>query len=204
MSLIITVNRQFGSGGRELGKRLAENLGIAYYDNEIITELSKRSGLAVEYVNSIVEHKPIVYYPITIGRSFLSNVPAPVDVNEGLYKEQHALIKDLAKENDCVIIGRCADYILEDRKPFRIFVYADTESKLARCRLKADGLEKMTEKQLLRHISEIDRERAKYYRYFSGRKWDDPGHYDLMINTSSLDIKNLARGLADSLSVYKT
>lgn len=204
MGLIITINRQFGSGGRELGKRLAEDLGIAYYDNEIISQLSKRSGLAVDYVNSIVEHKPIVYYPITIGRSFLSTSPAPVDMNEGLYKEQHALIKELAQGSDCVIIGRCADYILEDEKPFRIFVYADMESKIARCKSKADGLEKMTDRQLVRHINEIDRERSKYYRYFAGRRWDDPAHYDLCINTSKINIKNLAKGLCASLEIYKS
>ena len=196
MSTIITVNRQFGSGGRELGKRLAENLGIAYYDNEIITQLSQRSGLAVEYVNNIVEHRPIIYYPITIGRSFLSSAPVPVEINEGLYREQHELIRELASKGDCVIIGRCADYILEDQKPFSVFVYADMESKIARCRAKADGMENMTDKQLIKHIAEIDRERSKYYRHFAGRKWEDPAHYDLMINTSRVPIKDLAQGLA--------
>lgn len=204
MGLIVTINRQFGSGGRELGKRLAEHLGVAYYDNEIITQLSQRSGLAVEYVNSIVEHKPIVYYPITIGRSFLSQIPAPVNMNETLYREQHDLIKDLARKSDCVIIGRCADYILEEERPFRIFVYADLDSKIARCRQKAGELETMTEKQLIRHIGEIDRERSKYYKYFASRKWDDPAHYDLMINTSYIDIKSFARGLADSLAVHRS
>ena len=204
MSLIITINRQFGSGGRELGKRLAENLGIAYYDNEIITELAKRSGLAVDYVNSIVEKKPIVYYPITIGRSFLAQSQTSVDMNEDLYREQHDLIKELAKKSDCVIIGRCADYILEDQSPFRIFVYADEKSKIERCRRKASGFEKLNDKQLIKHINEIDRDRAKYYRYFSGRKWEDLSHYDLLINTSAIDVKRLAEGLAESLRARLT
>ena len=196
MSKIITINRQFGSGGRELGKRLAEKLGVAYYDNEIITQLSKRSGLAVDYINNIVERRPIVYYPITIGRSFLSQTPMPVDLNEGLYREQHALIRELSEKGDCVIIGRCADYILRDEHPLRIYVYADLESKIARCRQKAEGMENMTDRQLIRHINEIDRERAKYYRYFAGVKWEDPSHYDLMINTSNLSVKDIAEGLA--------
>ena len=199
MALIITINRQFGSGGRELGKRLAEKLGIAYYDNEIITQLSQRSGLAVDYVNSIIEHRPIVYYPITIGRTFLSQPSVPGSPNEELYREQHELIKDLASRGDCVIIGRCADYILEKERPFRIFVYADTDSKVARCRSKAEGMEKMSDRQLIRHIRDIDKEREKYYQYFAGRKWEDPDHYDLMINTSRIPIKDLAEGLARTI-----
>ena len=196
MSKIITINRQFGSGGRELGKRLAENLGVAYYDNEIVTQIAQRSGMAVDYVNNIIEHRPIVYYPITIGRSFLSQPTVPIDLNEGLYREQHELIKELAAKGDCVIIGRCADYILKDLKPLRIFVYADMDSKVERCKKKADGLEKLSDRQLVKHICEIDRERAKYYRYFSGAKWEDPAHYDMMINTTNLPIKDIAAGLA--------
>ena len=92
MGRIITINRQFGSGGRELGKRLAEMLGIAYYDSEIITEIATRSGLATEYVNNIVEKKPIVYYPITIGRSFMTQPLQRVDFQSKIFGEQHALI----------------------------------------------------------------------------------------------------------------
>ena len=125
MGRIITINRQFGSGGRELGKRLAEMLGIAYYDSEIITEIATRSGLATEYVNNIVEKKPIVYYPITIGRSFMTQPLQRVDFQSKIFGEQHALITELADKSDCVIIGRCADYILRASKPLRIFVYAD-------------------------------------------------------------------------------
>ena len=115
MGRIITINRQFGSGGRELGKRLAEMLGIAYYDSEIITEIATRSGLATEYVNNIVEKKPIVYYPITIGRSFMTQPLQRVDFQSKIFGEQHALITELAEKSDCVIIGRCADYILRDK-----------------------------------------------------------------------------------------
>lgn len=197
MSKIITINRQFGSGGRELGKRLAEKLGVAYYDNEIISKIAEKSGLAVEYVNNIVEHKPITYYPITIGRTFMAHVPQPVDFNARIYKEQHDIIVDLASKSDCVIIGRCADCILKEQKPLRIFVFADKESRIARCRMKADESEKMTDKQLSKYIDEIDHGRSEYYRNFTGQKWEDMQNYDLCINTSNVSVKSVAEGLAE-------
>ncbi len=196
MKKVITVNRQFGSGGREFGKRLAEKLGIAYYDSEIISEIAARSGLAVEYVNNIVEHKPIIYYPITIGRTFVTHAPQPLDFNTRIYNEQHRLIRELAEKSDCVIIGRCADYILGDIRPLRIFIYADMPVRLERCRQKAPVDEKMTDKQLVRHIEEIDKGRSEYYKYFTGKKWDDMKHYDLCLNTSSTPIKTLAESLS--------
>ena len=203
MSRIITINRQFGSGGRELGKRLAEELGIAYYDNEIITQIAGRSGLAEEYVNGIIERKPIVYYPITIGRTFLSHT-SPMDFNTQIYSEQHSIIKELADKSDCVIIGRCADYILRDRHPFRVFVYADLPSRMERCRAKAPMDEKfLTDKQLARHINDIDSERADYYKFFTGQKWLDAEHYDLMINTSHVPIKEFIPALAQIVKIQK-
>ena len=204
MSKIITINRQFGSGGRELGKRLAEELGYAYYDNEIITQIAGRSGLAENYVNNIVEKKPSVYYPITIGRTFLTHTPQPMDFNTQVYAQQHAIIKELADKSDCVIIGRCADYILADRNPLRIFVYADMASRMERCRSKAPKDEKpMTDKQLSKHITQLDEERSDYYKFFTGQKWTDAGHYDLMINTSNMVIKDFVPVLAQFAQLKK-
>ncbi len=204
MSKIITINRQFGSGGRELGKRLAEELGYAYYDNEIITQIAGRSGLAEDYVSSIVEKKPIVYYPITIGRTFLAHTPAPVDFNTQIYSEQHNIIKELASKSDCVIIGRCADYILSEHDPFKLFVYADMPSRMERCRAKAPTDEKpLSDKQLARHIKEVDSERADYYKFFTGQKWLDAEHYDLMINTSRMVIKEFVPALATMIQNKK-
>ncbi|MBP3320871.1 MAG: cytidylate kinase-like family protein, partial [Clostridia bacterium] len=156
-----------------------------------------RSGLAEDYVSSIVEKKPIVYYPITIGRTFLAHTPAPVDFNTQIYAEQHNIIKELASKSDCVIIGRCADYILRELEPFKMFVYADMPSRVARCRTKAPKDEKpLTDKQLARHISGVDAERADYYKFFTGQKWLDAEHYDLMINTSHMVIKDFVPALA--------
>lgn len=143
MNRIITIGREFGSGGRELGRRLSEELKIAYYDQEIITEMAQKS--------------------------------------------------------DCVIVGRCADYILREYEPFRMFVYADMESKMARCRQKASEEEKMENKELKQHILGIDRKRAKYYQFYTGHKWGDKLNFDLCINTSRTVIKEIVPALAKLL-----
>lgn len=100
------------------------------------------------------------------------------------------------KKTDCIIVGRCADYILKEDKPFRIFVYADMESKIKRCREKATEQEHLSDKELRQHIMEIDKRRAKYYSFFSARKWGDKSNYDLCINTTYVNIKDITQGIA--------
>ena len=189
MHRIITIGREFGSGGRELGRRLSEKLGYAYYDQEIIAEISKRTALSEEYVRQITESRPTVSFPIHIGRSF-SPVPDPlVQQRISVYSEQTKLLHELADKSNCIIVGRCADYILKDRDPFRIFVYADTQSKLERCMQRKPADEKFTPQEMKRKMAEIDRGRAQYCAFFSDQKWGSREHYDLLVNTSGADIK---------------
>lgn len=197
MNRIITLGREFGSGGRELGRRLSEKLGIAYYDQEIITEISKRTALSEEYIHRIEDSVPVASFPIHIGRSFFS-MPNPVfQQSLNLFREQHKLISELAGKSDCLIVGRCADYILRDCNPFRIFVYADEASKLNRCMERKPEEEHFTEKEMKKRIAEIDRGRSQYYGFFSDRKWGARENYDLLINTSGADIKVLAEATFD-------
>ena len=196
MSKIVTVGREFGSGGRELGRRLAEELGIAYYDKEIVTEIARRTELSEQYVQQIVEHKPVVLYPIHVGRSFYPALDAAAAQSSAVYHEQHEIIRERAEKSDCVIVGRCADYILRDKKPLRLFVYADEASKLARCRAKAPENERFTDRKLARLIRKIDAERAHYYYFYTGKKWGDPLNFDVCINTTNTQIKALAKAIA--------
>lgn len=196
MNKIITIGREFGSGGRELGRRLAEELKIAYYDQEIITEIAKRTALSEQYVQHITERKPIASFPIHIGRSFYPTVNPVLQQSHTLYREQRELILELSEKADCVIIGRCADYILQEKNPFRLFVYADLESKMARCREKAPEQEHLTDKELKQHILEIDRNRAKYYEFYTEKKWGDKLNYDMCINTSRHSIKKIVPVIA--------
>ena len=105
----------------------------------------------------------------------------------------------MAAKSDCVIVGRCADYILKQYNPFRIFVYADMESRMARCRAKAPEEEEMTDKELKQHILGIDKKRAKYYEFYTGHKCGDKLNFDLCVNTSGIVIKEIVPGMAAML-----
>mgnify|MGYP004597696495 FL=1 len=196
MARIITVGREFGSGGRELGKRLADELGVAYYDNEIITEIAKRTNLAEEYVQHVMENGPSAVMPITTGRTFYMGLDPLAEQNNAIYREQSCLVKELAEKSDCVIVGRSADYILRDKDPFRLFVYADIESRVERCRKRAPEQEHLTDKELRRQIQNVDKKRKKYYEFFTGQTWGERLNYDLCINTSRACIKDVVSAIA--------
>lgn len=190
MSKIITISREFGSGGRELGKRLAEELGIAYYDREIITAISEKSGLAEKYVADILEKSVRTYYPITFGRTF-SYLPSLNDNQTKVMVVQQQIIKELAAKGDCVIVGRCADIILSGYQPLKLFVYADMESKIKRCRSRETEEEHFSDSHIVKQIKQIDRNRARQEELLSNCRWGAKEAYHLCINTSGMKIKSL-------------
>ena len=196
MARIITIGREFGSGGREVGKRLSDKLGIAYYDNEIITEIAKRTKLAEGYVQHVMENSPSTLIPITIGRTFYMGVDPVMEQNNAIYREQSRLIQELAEKSDCVIVGRSADYILRDKNSLRLFIYARMGARMERCRKRAPEQEHFTDKELKRHIQDVDRRRAKYYQFFTGQTWGDKLNYDLCVNTSGADIPEVVEAIA--------
>jgi len=201
MNRIITVGREFGSGGRELAKRLADKLQIAYYDHEILLEISKKTSLAEEYVRQVVEHKPSMRYPITIGHTLHSPYPDYIlDQQNAIYASQTEVIREMATKSDCVIVGRCADHILRDLKPLRLFISADLEARVERCRRNAEENERFSDKQLRQMILKVDKGRARYYHNYTGQKWGDRENYDICINTTHLDIKQTVEALATMLS----
>ena len=204
MKKLITIGREFGSGGREIGRRIAEKLQIAYYDQEIVTEISKRTRLSEEYVERITEDRPYMAYPIHAGMSFHTAYYAYTEFDRSLtvFAEQHNIIKELADKSDCIIVGRCADYILKEKDPFRIFVYADAESKLKRCRERSPEDENLSDSKIRRNMRSIDKGRARYYNYFSQQKWGARENYDLLINTAGKDVKQVSEAVADYLKRY--
>lgn len=193
---VITISRQFGSGGRELGRRLAEELGFAYYDDEIIQEISKRTQLSEEYVQQIVENRPVTLMPITIGHSFYPVQHPLMEQSQNIYQEQARIINEMSEKSPCVIVGCCGDYILRDKKILKLFVYADMQSKIERCRKKAPENEELPDKELRRQIVKVEKNRAKYYEFYTGKKWGDMLNYDLMINTTNTDIKLIVSVIA--------
>ena len=197
MKPLITVSRQFGSGGRELGRRLAEDLGIEYYDREIVKAISERTELSENYVKQIVDRTPHSLYPITVGQTFSYTDQYEMSQIMAVFTAQSDIVKELAAKSPCLIVGRCADYILRDEKPLRLFVYSSIESRMARCFARAEEDEKLTEKQMIKHIKKVDRERARYYNYYTGQTWGDMQYYDLCINTTNADIKALVSSVSN-------
>ncbi len=196
MNKVITIGREFGSGGRELGRRLARELGFDYYDKEILSEISKHTSLSEEYVQRIVENQPHQLYPITTGRSFLYVDTQPLQQAGAVFLAQQEIIREMADRSNCVIVGRCADHILRDRNPFRIFVYADMASRIARCRARAPEGENLTDKEYKQQIQQVDKARARYYDFYTDMKWGDKLSYDLCINTTNQDIQSIVPYLA--------
>ena len=193
MAILITIAREFGSGGRELGRRLADELGIAYYDKEILEEIVKETPYSKAYVEEVSESKPAPLFPIHYGISWITTTPFSQSVD--VISKQNEVMRKLAMTSDCVIIGRAADYVLRDLHPYRIFVYADMEAKIARCRSRAVG-QTISDKDIVRNIKKIEKNRRSFYDFYTNSTWGDKENYDLMVNTSKGDIKQIAHAIA--------
>ena len=188
---IITIGREFSSGGRELGKRLADILGYDYYDREIITAIAESKGLQEDYVETMLEEQQISSIPISFNHSF--GVPMVMHHPQtSLLIEQRKIIEKIAeKGRDCIIVGRNADIILKDYKPFNIFVCATEDWKVARCFERAEKGEKLSRRQLVRNMRSIDKNRAFSREFISDSRWGDPEAYDLTVNTTGWNLKEL-------------
>jgi len=194
---IITIGREFGSGGRELGKRLADELGFAYYDKEILTAVAQQSGLNEEYIEMMNDRGISKHYHITYGRTFSSGFTVQYQRNKTeLLLKQQKILKDLVQKGDCVVVGRGADVILEEYHPFNLFIYASMSSKVSRCRKYADKNEKLTVRELEAKIQQVDRSRKQYYELLKGEKWGSKENYHLCINTTGMEIKKMIPGVA--------
>ena len=173
--IIITISREYGSGGRFVGKLLASKLGINFYDEEIINLTAKKYGFSTKYVE-MNEEKNLYYN------------------DDKLFEAESKVINDLAKKESCVIIGRCSDYILRNKKDvFKVFLYSDDKSKVKRA-LKYYGLKKNT---ALKEINKTNRKRAKYYEYYTNLNWKDLNNYDLAFNVDRLGVEKTAEFIKD-------
>ena len=193
---IITVSREFGSGGRELGKRLADILGFDYYDREIITAIAANRGVDEAYVERALNSQAWQGIPLTYRASFAN----PVILQSGqisMLLEQKRVIESIAKRGrDCIIVGRNADVLLKEYKPMSIFVCAEVAAKVQRCIERAEDGENLTEEDVIRNMRQIDKNRARTREILSGSKWGERTAYDLIINTTGWNIKQLAPAMA--------
>ena len=177
---IITISREFGSGGRFIGEEVAKKLGIKYYDKEIIGQIAKESGLAPEYIKENAELSPkkgIFAYAFT-GRDISGK-----SVEDMVYEAQRKVILDLAEKEPCVIIGRNADYILKDRDDvLNVYIHGDMPEKIQRiCKL-----HNTSEDDAVKMINDIDKRRMTNYRFYTDQKWGMAKNYTLSLNSSEL------------------
>lgn len=194
---IITISREFGSGGRELGKRLADLLAWDYYDSEIVSAVARKSGMDEGYVANTLSNHGWRDMALTF-RGTLSSPAYFQSTKVALLLEQKKVLEEIAAlGKDCVIVGRNADVILENYHPFNVFVCADRDAKLRRCLERAPEGENLTEKDLLRQMKKIDEVRAQTRAIMSDSAWGQRGAYHLTVNTTGWDIKELVPAVAD-------
>ena len=191
---VITIERQYGSGGRITGMRLAEELGIHYYDEEILKMTSETSAIGEQYFRladekagnnllyrTVTNMKPELSAPVKDGHKLTSP--------ENLFRFQSELIRELADNESCIIIGRCADYVLKDHDNcVHVFVCGDMDSKVQRM-MHSYSLE---ESAAVERIKETDKQRKKYYSYYTGGDWEAASNYDLCLNTGTMTIEEAA------------
>ncbi len=179
---IITIGRQYGSGGREIAKLLASRLDIPLYDKEILTEAAKSSGFSEQTFEMFDESKEsMLYYALTTGSMYGMELPLPVQ----LCLEQFRAIGEVAQKGPCIIVGRCANYVLRDQpNVLSIFIHAPKVKRIDRiCRL-----QNMTDAEAEKQIRITDKRRAAYYQHYTDWKWGDAEGYDLSINSAKTGI----------------
>ncbi len=183
--IIITIGRQFGSGGHELGEKLARRLGIPFYDRALLTEAAKHSGMTEEMVESLDEKPTSSFlYSLAVGSYGLSG-DAAMPLGNRVFLAMSEAIREAADRGSCVIVGRCAEYVLNGREDLvRVFVYGDKETRVRRvmdkCALK--------EREATVLLQKTDKKRASYHDFYCDEKWGVTASYDLMINSAAIGI----------------
>lgn len=196
--VVITIARQYGSGGREIGEKVASLLGIPEYDKEFVTMAAQRDGtLNAEALERVDERATnSLLYTLAMGSNLFGGAPTAatmLPLNDQLFVKQSAIIRDLANKESCVMIGRCADYVLkEDPSRLSVFIYADIEARKARVAARHG----ISANEALDVINKTDRRRAAYYNFYTGGKWGKYDNYHLAINSAVLGIDGTAQVIA--------
>lgn len=199
---IITISREFGSGGRELGKRLADVLGFDYYDREIIQSIAKNKNMNEKYIQDTLDNHGWQTIPLNYGSTFMGVTNFNTNRIEILL-EQKKVIEEIAKAGkDCIIVGRNADVLLSDYHPFNIFVCASIEAKVGRCIKHSKEGENTSFKAMAKMIKKIDKHRAKTREIITDSKFGVSGSYNITVNTTNWDLKALSHSLGNFILDY--
>lgn len=208
MKKIITISREYGSGGRLIGKLVAETLGYDFYDKEIIDMAAQESGLSPDFIKKTEQNLSSGFlYNLLLGSSYSGTANGAASINgtqmlplaDQVFNAERKVILDLAKKESCVIVGRCADYILkasdeiDSKSLLNVFIYGNLEEKLKRI----EDLYKEPEQAAKKTIQQIDKRRANHYNTFTEATWGDRKNYDIMINSSTAGIEETARIISE-------
>lgn len=201
---VITIDRQYGSGGRIMGKKLSEELGIPFYDQEILKMASEESAVGEQFfrLNDEKAGNNLIYRAIGGLKSSLQepSVDEGLTSPENLFRFQAEVIRKVANESPCIIMGRCADYVLDaeaKEQLIRLFVYADIPTCIRRV-MEVDGVDA---KEALKRVNRISKERRDYYKYYTGKEWEDMANYDLPINTTRLEVDEAVQLVKDYIKI---
>lgn len=208
MKKIITISREYGSGGRLIGKLVAESLGYDFYDKEIIDMAAQESGLSPDFIKKTEQNLSSGFlYNLLLGSSYSGTANGASSINgtqmlplaDQVFNAERKVILVLAKKGNCVIVGRCADYILntsdeiDSKSLLNVFIYGNLEEKLKRI----ENLYKEPEQAAKKTIQQIDKRRANHYNTFTEATWGDRKNYDIMINSSTAGIEETARLISE-------
>lgn len=199
--IIVTINRQFCSGGNCIGKKLSEKLGVTYYNKELVNLAAKQAGYAeatFEKVDEVATNS--LLYSLIMGVHSSTQAGVLPD-NDKLFTIQADIIRKAAKEGSAVILGRCSNYILRDEKPLvRVFLKADMDFRKARYEKLYDAPEKGTIEEA---IEKRDKKRASYFKFYTGHRWEDIENYDIVINTAKIGIDDTVDMIIDYINKLK-
>ena len=199
---IVTISRQYGSGGRYIGENLAKAMGVPCYDEKLIDMVAKESGFAQSFVAEKGERMTgSLLFNIASSLSFANNVFSTnngVTLQDEIYFTQNRIIKELADKGPCVIVGRCADYILREREGgLNVFIHADEESKIER----AEKYFNITREEAPAVLKKKDKARANHYKYYTDQEWGMASNYDLCLNSGLIGIEGCVKAIQQVLEL---
>lgn len=198
MGKVITIGREFGSNGRAIARELSEALGIQFYDKELIEMAAKKSKLSDEDLAEIDETRANPWIYSSVGYQVGSGYTTVEPINDLLYQAEALVIRDVAESEDCIIVGRCSDYVLKDKIDSRhVFVYAPFNYRLSVV-MNRDNLD---EKKARSVIKKVDKRRRLYYNFYTDRNWNDLRNYDLSLDSSIFSMQDIIGILTE---VYET
>lgn len=204
-NIVVTIGRQFGSGGRELGKKLAERLGAKYYDKELLSEAARRSGMSEEFFERNDERFPSFInglfsfaFGYTSGNIFSGSTSISDD---SLYRAQSDFIHQLAEEESCVIVGRTSDYVLRDHpRTVNVFVHAPEEACIDRIMARKFDPDVTSREKARAKARRINKLRSNYYNFYTDKQWGDAASYDLTFDTSRMPIDEIVEVIVDYIN----